>query len=71
MDTDPAKARFFILMAVRLFGAISALLGIAIIMKQLIEPSVIIGGLLILIGAFDVMVVPQILARRWKSPPQT
>lgn len=69
MDTDPAKARFFILAAVRLFGVFAAFLGIAIIMKQLVEPSVIIGGILIMIGAFDVMVVPQILARRWKSPP--
>jgi hypothetical protein len=68
-DQDPAKRRFLALGLIRLIGVALAFLGIAIIAKRLIEPAEIVGGILIAIGAFDVMILPVLLLRRWRTPP--
>jgi hypothetical protein len=68
-EPDPAKTRFLLLGLVRLSGVIFAFLGIAIIMKRLVEPAEIIGGVLIAMGALDVLVLPALLVRRWRTPP--
>lgn len=65
---DPAKARFFLLGAVRLSGVAFALLGVAVVTKHWVEPAEIVGGLLIVVGMFDVLVFPLVLARRWRTP---
>lgn len=67
MTEDQAKRRFFALTILRFSGVALAFLGIAVIMKRLIEPADIIGTVLIAVGAFDVVVMPTILLRRWKS----
>ena len=69
-ENDVARTRFFTLGLIRLLGVASAFLGIAVIAKRLVEPAEIIGGLLLLNGAIDVMVIPIILVKRWRSPPQ-
>jgi hypothetical protein len=68
-EPDPAKTRFLLLGLLRLSGVIFAFLGIAIIMKRLVEPAEIIGGVLIAIGALEVLVLPVLLVRRWRTPP--
>ena len=45
-----------------------AFLGVSIIAKRWIEPAEIIGGLLLLIAAVDVLVIPVLLAKRWRTP---
>ena len=65
---DPAKARFFILGLIRLGGVALAFLGVAVIAKRLIEPAEIIGGILLFIAAIDVLVVPVLLAKKWRTP---
>jgi hypothetical protein len=67
-EPDPARARFFTLGLIRLGGVAIAFLGVAIIAKRLIEPAEIVGGILLFIAAFDVLVVPVILAKRWRTP---
>lgn len=67
MTEDPAKKRFFTLVILRFTGVALAFLGIAIIMKRLVEPADLIGTILLVIGAFDVLVFPTILMRRWKT----
>lgn len=67
-EEEVARTRFFTLGLIRLLGVASAFLGIAVIAKRLVEPAEIIGGLLLLNGAFDVMVVPMLLIKRWRSP---
>lgn len=67
MTEDQAKKRFFALTLIRFSGVALAFLGIAIIMKRLIEPADVIGTVLLVIGAFDVLVFPTLLMRRWKS----
>ncbi len=67
-DNDPARARFFALGLIRLFGVASAFLGVAVIAKRWIEPAEIVGGILLLNGAIDVLVIPAILAKKWRTP---
>ena len=65
---DPARARFFALGLIRLGGVVLAFIGISIIAKRWVEPAEIIGGVLLFIAAIDVLVVPLILAKRWRTP---
>ena len=67
MTEEQAKQRFFLLAGIRLSGVVIAFLGIAIIMKRLVEPADIIGTALIAIGAFAVMVLPVLLMRSWRT----
>jgi hypothetical protein len=67
-EPDPARARFFALGLIRLGGVAIAFLGVAIIVKRLVEPAEIIGGALLFIAAIDVLVVPVVLAKRWRTP---
>ena len=66
MNEDEAKRRFFALTALRFSGVALVMLGVAIVSKRLIEPAELIGYVLIVIGAFDVIVLPPLLVRRWK-----
>ncbi|HTI31757.1 MAG TPA: hypothetical protein VL405_06460 [Sphingomonas sp.] len=66
MNEDEAKRRFFALSAIRFCGLALALLGVWIVSKRSIEPADVIGYLLIAAGAFDVIVLPPLLIRRWK-----
>ena len=67
MTDDQAKRRFFALTMIRFSGVALAFLGIAIIMRRLVEPADLIGTILIMIGFFDVLIFPMLLLRRWKS----
>jgi hypothetical protein len=69
MTEDLAKKRFFILTMIRFGGVISAFVGIAIIAKRWIEPADVIGGLFLANALIDVLVVPPLLIRRWRSAP--
>lgn len=68
--SDPARARFFILALLRFSGVVIAFVGIAIVMKRIVEPADIVGTALMAIGAFEVILLPTLLARRWRSPPE-
>lgn len=63
---DIAKARFKRLSYIRIGGVMVALLGVAIAGDKIALPHWL-GVLLILIGAFDVLVFPTMLVRRWKK----
>jgi hypothetical protein len=67
-EPDPARSRFMILNLIRLGGVALAFLGVAIIAKRLVEPAEIIGGILLFIAAIDVLVVPVLLSKRWRTP---
>ena len=66
---DPARARFFALGLIRFSGVALAFTGIAILAKRWVEPAEIIGGLALVCGVIQVMVVPIILIKRWRTPP--
>lgn len=62
-----ARNRFIVLNLVRLSGAVLVALGAANVGKRWIEPADAIGTALLLLGALGILVVPRLLARRWRS----
>lgn len=64
---DPAKARFFALALIRLSGALMVLFGL-LITERRVELPWILGVVLTVFGFFDVFVMPNLLARRWRTP---
>jgi len=69
MNDELAKKRFFALALLRFGGVILAFTGISIIAKRWIEPAEVIGGALLVVAIVDVLFLPIILARRWRSTP--
>jgi len=69
MNEELAKKRFFTLTALRFGGVILAFVGISIIAKRWVEPAEIIGGVLLALAMIDVLIMPTILIRRWRSTP--
>ncbi len=67
-EPDPARARFFTLGLIRLSGVGLAFAGVAILSKRWLEPAEVIGGVLIAIGVFEVLIVPIVLTKRWRTP---
>ncbi len=63
---DPAKARFFLIQAVRLSGVVLGILG-ALVLGEILPLPELVGYLLLAFGAFDVFILPTILAKRWSS----
>lgn len=61
-----ARKRFMVLQAIRLSGALLALLGAIIISGRLIDiPAV--GYVLLVVGALELFLVPNIVSRQWRS----
>lgn len=67
MNDDPAKARFLVIQALRVAGVIMVLIGIAILRRRIDLPDVA-GYAIIAVGLLDALIVPTILARKWKTP---
>lgn len=66
-ETDPAKARFMVIQAMRWLGLAFVLVGLLIINRKIGLPAWV-GYVCVVNGLFDALIVPSILARRWKSP---
>ncbi len=66
-QNDPARGRFMVLQALRLSGVAMIVLGLMII-NDVIDLPRIAGYLLAIVGAFDALIAPNILARSWKTP---
>jgi hypothetical protein len=64
-----AKQRFMVMQVMRLAGVALFVFGIMIVRGIVPLPS-IAGYVLAVVGIFDAFMMPVILARRWKSPPQ-
>lgn len=67
VSDEDARTRFFVINATRLIGVVIALAGIVGLAGKLAIPDVAAYGFLAF-GLFDVFVVPQILARKWRTP---
>lgn len=69
-----ARARFYYIGAMRLAGAFMVMAGMIIAAGRwpLVDPDTdrIIGAVIAILGFADFFIVPILLARRWKSPPQ-
>ena len=69
MNPDPARNRFIAIQAMRWIGTAMALVGLLVINRR-IDLPIEAGYVLFVIGLLDALVMPTLLARRWKSPPQ-
>ena len=65
---DPARARFFVLNAVRVTGVALVAIGI-LVLRGVIDLPELIGWVLIPVGLLEVFVMPLVLARKWRTPP--
>jgi len=68
MSNDPARARFFVIQTMRLSGVIMVMAGLAILNGVITLPDVA-GYAVLAAGLADALVVPTLLARRWRTPP--
>ena len=65
--TAQERNRFFVLNAIRMSGAALVLVGILVLNRVLPLPDVV-GWVFIAVGLIDVFVMPQVLARKWRTP---
>lgn len=68
MNDDPARARFYAIQAMRWIGMALAVVGIMAIYGKIDLPREA-GAALFLAGLACALIVPTLLARRWKTPP--
>jgi hypothetical protein len=66
-DADPARGRFFTIQAVRMAGVACVVLGMLIATQRIAWPEWL-GYVLIANGLLDVLVIPIMLARKWRTP---
>jgi hypothetical protein len=66
-NDDEARTRFFVIGATRLVGVAISLAGILGLAGRIAIPEIAAYGFLAF-GLFDVFVVPQVLARKWRTP---
>lgn len=70
-EETKAQYRFLIINIVRISGAIMLVIGLAIIAREAFGLPKAAGYVLFFVGLLDFMLVPLLLAKRWKSqPPQ-
>lgn len=64
-DDELWKKRFQLFAAIRLFGLLTFLLGLAIAFSDLVRPGgwKLLGGILVVIGVVDALLAPRILKR--------
>lgn len=66
-DRDPARARYYLIAGHRLLGAVMLILGMAVFAGGL-DWGTPVGLVLLLFGFFDFLMVPRMLARKWRTP---
>jgi hypothetical protein len=64
-----ARTRYFVIGAVRLAGAITIALAVAISYGKIEGIPNVVGYGLLALGVVEMIIVPQLLVARWKSPP--
>jgi hypothetical protein len=69
VSDEDARTRFFVIGATRLVGAVIVLTGILGLAGKIAVPAAA-AYVFIAFGLFDVFVVPQVLARKWRTPPE-
>ena len=67
-DDEVWRRRFQLFAAIRLFGLLTFLLGIAIAFTDLVRPGgwKLVGGILAIVGAIDAVLAPRILKKGWE-----
>jgi hypothetical protein len=67
MNGDPARARLMALHAMRWSGLALVIFGLLILRRPTAFPREL-AYVLVLVGLIDALIMPKVLARRWRSP---
>lgn len=67
-EPDPARQRYFIIVAVNMVATAGAVFGLVIAGKTEIWEYRILGGALLLSSLYLMATLPRSLARRWRTP---
>ena len=69
-DADAiARNRFLVINLLRLGGAAMVLIGLLMTADR-IGGGAVLGYVLLVLGLLDMFAVPQVLSRRWRTPPE-
>lgn len=68
-EDQKARTRFFVIGAVRLAGAVTIALAVAIAYGRIDGVPNALGYALLALGVIEMIVLPKLLVARWKSPP--
>ncbi len=63
------RGRFLVLNAVRMSGVALVIIGILVLNRAIALPDAV-GWVFLAVGLIDVFVIPQLLARKWRTPPE-
>jgi len=66
MNDDPAKHRFLVIQLARLSGLALVILGLLVVRGMIGLPE-IAGYVLLAAGMAEILIVPRLLIRRWRS----
>jgi hypothetical protein len=73
LSDDEARKRWLVIQLMRVGGVAFAILGI-MMARDVVniggDDNRLVGYAFIVIGLLDAFVVPQYLARKWRTPPQ-
>ena len=71
-DEELWRRRFHLFSAIRLFGLLTFLLGLAIAFTDLLRPGgwKLVGGILVIVGVIDALFAPRILKKNWERLDQ-
>ena len=69
MTPDPARSRFILLTVLRVCGIVLMLCRLGVMVKGMMQQSDLIGGMLFALGFVEGLILPRMLARRWRTPP--
>ena len=67
VSEDVARSRFLVINVLRLGGVAMVIVGI-LIAERMFDLPIVAGYILIGAGVIDIFLVPQMLARKWRSP---
>lgn len=65
-----ARARFFAIGIIRLFGAAMVAAGALSVSGALELIPPVAGYVVLAVGVFEMLVLPPLLAARWRTPPE-
>ena len=64
------RRRFVVLTVMRAGGVVMMLIGLWIMLGDLLQDGDKVGGAIFIVGAVESLLLPALLASKWRSPPR-
>ena len=68
IEDEQARSRWAVIQAVRLAGAAMVVIAL-LILNGVVPAPEMAGYVLLVVGLADVFAIPQLLVRKWRTPP--